>query len=325
MAMEVSTGEMRRTGAVPANGWRKTTRDGAVLITGASSGIGRACALRLAAGGRLVIGGVRRPEDGEALERETGGMVTPVLLDVTREESVAAARDEIRDASPSGLFGLVNNAGISRAGPLEHVDLEHLREQLEVNVIGQLAVTQACLDLLRAGEGRRIVFVGSIGGRLSAPYLGPYSASKHAIVGLADTLRRELRDEGIHVALIEPGAVATDMLGAKGVAELERFLSALPEEGRRRYGSAFAGMRRELASAQKRAVPPDRVAARVEHALTSRRPRVRYVVGVDARLQSLLAHVPDAPIDAVMSKALGGRLRRPRAAAAQRGARTGVR
>lgn len=277
---------------------------GAVLVTGASSGIGRACAERLAGNGHQVFAGVRRPEDADTLAAAGAGRIEPVLLDVTDAESIRAAVEQVSARTGGTLAGLVNNAGQSLSGPLEYVDADALRGHLDVNVVGQVAVTQACLDLLRRGRGR-IVFVGSIGSRLAAPYLGPYSASKHAIAAIAESLRRELRPERIGVTLIEPGAVETRIWddAHREVAAIE---AALPPHGRRRYGKALASMRREIASAQKRAIPADRVAAAVERALTADRTRTRYLVGIDARAQAALkVLLPEKAVDAIMSARMG--------------------
>ncbi len=178
-----------------------------VLVTGAAKGIGRATVLRLARGGWRVFAGVRHAEDGEALRAAAAGdgdaaarsgaseaargSVVPVLLDVTDDAQIAAAADAIRNATDGLLHGVVNNAGIAVAGPLEFLPVAALRRQLDVNVIGQVAVTQAMLPLVRAARGR-LVFVGSIAGRSAMPFVGPYSASKFALEALADTLRVEL-------------------------------------------------------------------------------------------------------------------------------------
>ena len=183
-------------------GTQRATRTGAVVVTGASSGIGRACALHLAALGLQVFAGVRRAEDGAALQAASSARLTPMLLDVADETSIRAATDTITAAvGEAGLAGLVNNAGIGVAGPLEFLPLAEFRTQLEVNVTGQLAVTQALLPLLRQGRGR-IVNMGSIGGRIAAPFVGPYSASKFALEALTDALRMELRPWGLHVAIV---------------------------------------------------------------------------------------------------------------------------
>ena len=177
-----------------------------VLITGASRGIGRASALALARSGHDVIAGVRDEEAGRALEAEGSGRVRAVKLDVTDAASIAAAAEAVGDR----LDALVNNAGIAVGGVLEAVPLDELRHQLEVNVVGQVAVTQAVLPKLRAASGR-IVFISSVSGRVSAPIMTPYTASKYAIEAIADGLRIELRPWGINVVLVEPGSIDTDI------------------------------------------------------------------------------------------------------------------
>src|SRR3972149_6942761 len=201
---------------------------GAVVVTGASTGIGRACVQRLDTMGFRVFGGVRREVDGESLKSETSDRVTPILIDVTDSVSIASAAEVVAAAvGEAGLAGLVNNAGIPVPGPLEFLPLEDIRRQLEVNVIDQIAVTQAFLPLLRKGRGR-IVNVGSIAGKFATPFLGPYTASKHAMEGLSDALRQELRPWGIHVALVEPGSIATPIWqkGQANANEIEQRLRA---------------------------------------------------------------------------------------------------
>ena len=181
----------------------------AVLVTGASSGIGKECALRLASSGFRVFAGVRKNEDGEQLKAGASGSVTPVLLDVTDSASIANAAQSIsRGLGAGGLHGLVNNAGIAVAGPLEMLPPEALRRQLNVNVVGQIAVTQAFLPMLRAARGR-VIIMGSILGRLALPFVGAYSAAKFALEALAESLAMEVRPFGVSVSIIEPGNIAT--------------------------------------------------------------------------------------------------------------------
>ncbi len=268
-----------------------------VLLTGAGRGIGRTSALRLAAAGWDVFAGVRRSEDGEALAQAgAGGRITPVILDVT-DASQIAALDQVL---PERLDALVNNAGIVLSGPVEGLSLEDLRNQLEVNLVGPVALTQALLPRLRATRGR-IVFIGSVSGRVSAPLLGAYSASKFALEGLADALRMELRRWGIHVVLIEPGAIDTDLwrLAPEAAQESE---DALSPDVRELYSQHLAGIRRTIPRMQKQASAPDTVAAAVERALTSSRPRARYLVGADAYSQiAMTAALPTRATDALFS------------------------
>jgi NAD(P)-dependent dehydrogenase (short-subunit alcohol dehydrogenase family) len=276
----------------------------AVVVTGASTGIGAACALELDRLGFRVFAGVRRAADGAALQRRASPLLTTVALDVTEAASVAgAARTVTAVVGERGLAGLVNNAGIAVPGPLEFLPLADLRRQLEVNVVGQIAVTQALLPLLRAGRGR-IVNIGSIGGRMATPFLGAYAASKFALEALNDALRLELRPWRVHVSIIEPGAVATP-IWSKSEAEAVRMQDALPAEATRLYGTAMAALRRGAAHAERGAIPPDAVVASVVHALTARRPRTRYVVGRDAKVQAVIAGlVPDRARDRLLARFL---------------------
>jgi NAD(P)-dependent dehydrogenase (short-subunit alcohol dehydrogenase family) len=266
-----------------------------VLITGASTGIGQACALHMAEKGWDVWAGVRRPESAPEHAR-----VKPLRLDVTDAASIAEAAAELGDAP---LGGLVNNAGVAVAGPVEFLDLEELRRQLEVNLVGQVAVTQAFLPAIRRGGGR-VVFIGSIGGRTHPPYMSPYGASKAAIAAVADALRRELRDWGLHVSLVEPGTIATPIWD-KGESDAEETLRALPERGRELYGEKLQRIAKIAIGMGRHGKPPSAVAEVVEHALTASRPKTRYLVG-DAKIQApLLGLLPDRVGDALIARRLG--------------------
>lgn len=290
----------------------------AVLVTGASKGIGQAAVLRLARSGWHVFAGVRREEDGHALRAaaaddadaaaRTGaddaarGDVVPVLLDVSDDAQIAAAAEAIRSATGGALHGVVNNAGIAVAGPLEFLPVAALRRQLDVNVIGQIAVTQAMLPMVRAAQGR-LVFVGSIAGRSALPFVGPYSASKFALEALADTLRVELMPWHIHVALIEPGVIATPIWQTSIDAALA-MLEQVPPAMNEYYGERLAAIQRR-AERGVGGLPPDVVARTIEHALDAPRPRTRYLIGRDARLRLWMERVlPDRARDRVIDRML---------------------
>ncbi|SEL57142.1 SDR family oxidoreductase [Nonomuraea pusilla] len=266
-----------------------------VLVTGASTGIGRATALLLAREGFTVHAGVRKDADGEAL----GPAVTPIMLDVTNPDQIEDAVQRI-----GHLDALVNNAGIGVTGPIEFAPLEALRWQYEVNVFGQVAVTQAMLPLLRASRGR-VVTIGSVGSWITLPFGGPLCSSKHAIRSLNDALRMEVKPWGIEAILIEPGSIHTDAVD-KLEGEVEPRLASLGEQGRRLYGDAYrtmvaAGLKQERAGSS-----PDVVARAVLHALTARRPRVRYPVGKGSRLMSTLGRwLPQRALDTLRMRALG--------------------
>lgn len=275
------------------------------LITGASTGIGECCALHLAGKGHTVWAGVRRLEDGERLARQATGPLHPVLLDVTDAQSIARAAETVRAHTPR-LDGLVNNAGIAVAGPLEFLPLEELRRQLEVNVVGQVAVLQGFLGLLREGRGR-VVNMSSISGRVAAPLFGPYSSSKFALEALSDALRRELKPWGMEVCVVEPGNIQTPIWG-KGVNWGRELLEKLPPEARALYGKAIDGLIRYVEGIDGKGLPPLEVAKAVEHALTAPRPRTRYVVGRDAKAGIFFARfLPDRLLDEMI---LGGLVRR---------------
>jgi NAD(P)-dependent dehydrogenase (short-subunit alcohol dehydrogenase family) len=268
-----------------------------VLISGASTGIGRACVLALAGRGVRVFAGVRRAEDGDALRAAGGSQVVPVRLDVTDAAAIAAAVAAIEAANGEpALSGLVNNAGIVVAGPLEFLPLDALRRSFEANVVGLLALTQACLPLLRAGRGR-IVNMSSISGRFASPLLGPYAASKFAVEALSDALRRELAPWDIPVALVEPGAVATP-IWEKSAASAQALLDGLPAMAHGYYRADVEHAKRRALRASRTGIPAEAVAAVVHAALTAARPRTRYLVGRDARIGALLARwLPDRVLD----------------------------
>ncbi|HEX9165230.1 MAG TPA: SDR family oxidoreductase [Gemmatimonadales bacterium] len=278
-----------------------------VLVTGASTGIGAAIALRMDRLGWRVLAGVRQAADGDRLRAASSDRLQWVRLDVTDAAGIAAAVDQATAwLGGAPLDGLVNNAGIVVGGPLEYLPLDDLRRQFEVNVVGLLAVTQAALPLLRRGRGR-IVNIGSIGGRVTSPIVGPYCASKFAVEALSDALRLELAEWGIYTSVIEPGVVVTPIWD-KGVRDLETATSRLPAEALLRYGGFLKAMRRIIGGAPRRGVTVDKVAGATEHALTSARPRHRYVIGFDARVrlaaQTLLPRRwMDAIVLAVLRKA----------------------
>jgi NAD(P)-dependent dehydrogenase (short-subunit alcohol dehydrogenase family) len=275
-----------------------------VLVTGAARGIGRATSLRLAAGGWDVVAGVRRAADGESLVQARPGQITAVTLDVTDEAQVAS----LDAVLPARLDAVVNNAGVFVGGPVEALPLAELRRQLEVNVVGQAAVTQAVLPRLRASRGR-LVFVSSVSGRIATPMFGAYSASKFALEGLADALRMELAPWGVRVAVVQPAQTDTDLWRGAD-ADLDRALELLSPGQRQLYARHIAGFRKSIPRSQRMAAPVDGVAAAIERALSDRRPRARYVVGAGVRAQALLAQVLPTPVRDVLLRAGAGVPRR---------------
>lgn len=275
-----------------------------ILVTGASSGIGQACALDLDHHGHRVFAGVRRTADGERLASLASDRLVPVILDVTDQATIDAAAKRIGEESGGALHGLVNNAGIGRGGPLEFLDLSEWREQLEVNVVGQVAVTKAVLSLIRVASGR-VVFIGSIGGKVATMMMGPYNASKFAIEGIGDSLRHELHPWGIHVSVVEPGAIRTE-IWSKATETADRLEGELPAEALSLYGRHMSSLRKSLEMHTRNAVPAQKVADAVRHALFDPRPRTRYVVGRDARAMSAMARLlPDGVRDVLIRRVAG--------------------
>ncbi len=275
-----------------------------VLITGASTGIGAACALHLDRLGFWVFAGVRKEHDAASLKARSSGRLLPVLLDVTDETSIKTVQGLVSErVGNHGLYGLVNNAGIAVAGPLEAVPIDHLRRQLEVNVIGQVAVIQAFLPLIRRARGR-IINMGSIAGRAAMPLMGPYAASKFALEAITDALRLEVQQWGIQLSIIEPGAIATPIWEKSGKQAAGLEAQTKPEL-RELYREVVTGVRNVVERAAERAIPAEIVARVVEKALTAARPKTRYLVGTDAKLRALMVKLlPDRLSDKVLIWAL---------------------
>jgi NAD(P)-dependent dehydrogenase (short-subunit alcohol dehydrogenase family) len=271
---------------------------GTVLVTGASTGIGEATVLHLKTLGFDAIGAVRKDEDAERLE---GRGIRTVRIDVTDADQIAAAREDLGDAP---LAGLVNNAGIGVAAPIEFLPVERFRQQLEVNLIGQLAVTQAFLPALRHAGGR-IVNVSSIGGRVALPLVSAYNASKFGLEGMSDSLRREVRDQGVDVILIEPGGVKTPIWD-KSRGSADEMLQGAPPEAERLYGTMIAAVRARTERIERETgCEPREVAEVIGIALTADRPKTRYVVGRDAKVRARMAAVlPDRVMDRLILRAL---------------------
>lgn len=269
-----------------------------VLVTGAGRGIGRTIAEHLAASGWDVIAGVRNQRDADTLTAMP--RVSTVILDVTDDAHI----DALDAVLPARLDAVVNNAGVVVAGPMETVTTADWRMQLDVNVIGQLAVTRAVLPRLRASRGR-VVFISSVNGQLSFPLMGAYCASKFALEAAADALRMEVTPWGVSVVVVEPAQTDTDMwqTAPDMVADTE---AALSPEHRDLYARHIAGMKKRIPLSHKMAVAPAKVAAVVDHALTTRRPRARYVVGVGPKVQAaLMTNIPARIRDRVLRVVAG--------------------
>jgi len=288
-----STDEVNIVGRRPV---QMTPPGSGVLVTGASSGIGLDACRELAAHGLRVFGSVRRAEDG-AVVLASGA--TPVLLEVTDRASIRAARDQISTllgATP--LAGLVNNAGISGAGPVELLDLDEFRRMFEVNTLGAVGVTQEFLPMLKEARGR-IVNISSVSGRFASPFMAPYSASKFALEAISDCMRHEFHPFGIDVILIEPGMTRTPIWGKSARRELTSVQNTP-------YEQVLTRMRDHAASVGDGALPPSRVAAAILHALTARRPSTRILVVGNRLLYTLRTWIPDRLMDRRVARRLWG-------------------
>jgi NAD(P)-dependent dehydrogenase (short-subunit alcohol dehydrogenase family) len=268
-----------------------------VLVTGAARGIGRSIVTHLAANGWDVIAGVRSKDDAADIAAADPQRISPVILDVTNAEQIAALNDSL----PERLDAVVNNAGIVVGGPIETVSPDELRRQFEVNVIGQVAVTQAVLPPLRKSQGR-IVFISSVNGKVAFPLIGAYCASKFALEAAADALRMELKPWNIAVVVVEPAQTDTDIWRTAHNL-LEETAGAMTPEQLGLYADHLTGLKKSIPMSQRLAGPPEKVAATVEEALTARRPRARYVVGIAPKLQvALITNLPAAARDSVLRR-----------------------
>lgn len=276
-----------------------------VLITGASTGIGRATALHLDERGWRVFAGVRKEEDASSLREAGSERLEPLMLDVTDADQISAAAQRIEvELGEAGLAGLVNNAGIAVPGPLETLPIEDFKRQIDVNLNAQVAVTQAMLPAIRIARGR-IVFITSIGGLMAFPMFGAYHAAKFGLEAVGDVFRQELRPWGISVSIVEPGSIATP-IWERGDAEVDAIADRARDGHTDLYGEAIAAYRKVARKTGARGIPPERVAKKIEHVLSARRPRTRYLVGADARGQALAKGIlPDRLVDWLVARATG--------------------
>ena len=275
-----------------------------VLVTGASTGIGEACAVHLDQLGHRVFAGVRKDDDAERLSERGSSRLMPVKIDVTNPDQIEATARLIEERTGnSGLDGLVNNAGIALGGPIEFLPLDEWRNQFEVNVFGQIAVTQRMIPVLRPAKGR-IVFVSSIAGRVATSLLGPYAASKFALEAVGESLREELLPWDMKVAMVQPGAIVTP-IWEKGRETSDRLLDSFGPEAVEMYRSEIEGLQASLQSNEADGIEPHVVAEVVAHALFHPRPKYRYLVGPDARMAGMLDKVLPEKAFSVVARRLG--------------------
>lgn len=275
-----------------------------VVVTGASSGIGRASAQRLAADGFHVLAGVRNQDDAAKLRTQS---IEPVILDITDADALRALADRVATDSAGRLLrAVVNNAGIAVNGPVETVPLDEWRRQFEVSVIGQIAVTQALIPALLASRGR-VINIGSLGGKVAMPGFGPYSAAKFAMEAVTDALRREMEPQGLKVIVITPGAVSTGM-SDQGMATVSRLARLMTSDQHRRHGPLIDGVKAQIEAFARDGVPAEQAATVVSQALRDSKPRIRYTVGRDAAVMSrMVSFMPDRILDRVLRRQMGMR------------------
>ncbi|HSA06615.1 MAG TPA: SDR family oxidoreductase [Candidatus Gastranaerophilales bacterium] len=275
-----------------------------VLITGASSGIGKITATMLAEKGFIVFAGVRKEADAENLKKKNLNII-PVFIDVNDHPSIEKAFVVISEkCGVNGLFGLINNAGVAIAGPLEFLPIEKLRFQMETNVIGQVKVIQVFLPLIRKAKGR-IVNISSIAGFTAFPFKGAYCASKHALEAITDSLRRELSPWEIPVCSIEPGIIKTN-IWEKSLSLLEETINEMPEQAKSYYKPFYDKLIAKTRNkVEKNAISPEHVAAAAHASLTAKNPKPRYLVGKDAKFLNLIKHLPDKLLDRCICSKIG--------------------
>lgn len=273
-----------------------------VLVTGASTGIGRATALRLDAAGWRVFAGVRKDGDAEALRQAGSERISPLLIDVTDADQIAAAAALI-GVEPGGLDGVVNNAGVAIPSPLETMPIDDFRRQIEVNLTAHVAVTQAALPSIRRAGGR-VVFVSSIGGRIAFPLTGAYHAAKFGIEAVGDTFRQELRPWGIRVSIVEPGSIDTP-IWERGERTSDEIGARSPQR-ESLYGKTIESYRKVIKETAERGIPAEKVARVIEHALSAKHPRSRYLVGLDAKVQARIKPLIPTPVfDRIVARMMG--------------------
>ncbi|NEU27876.1 SDR family NAD(P)-dependent oxidoreductase [Paenibacillus polymyxa] len=268
-----------------------------VVVTGTSSGIGRATAEKLAADGFHVLAGVRRQEDADKIKQKN---IEPVILDVTAIDTLRALAERV-EQDPLGrpLRAVVNNAGIAVNAPLEMVPLDEFRRQIEVSVIGQVAVIQALTPAL-LNSGGRVVNIGSVGGKISMPGFGIYSAAKYAMEAINDSLRREMSSFGLKVIMITPGGVSTS-LSEKGVTTADRLSKLMTPDQHRRHDRLFDAVKAQAESWARDGIPPKKVAEVVSRAIHESKPRTRYTAGRDSALLTRLVRIlPDKLLDRML-------------------------
>jgi NAD(P)-dependent dehydrogenase (short-subunit alcohol dehydrogenase family) len=285
----------------------KQKKEGAVVITGASTGVGRATALLLDKQGYQVFAGVRQEKDAELIKLDSSVNLTPIILDVTKIEQIKYATEIVLSAvGEKGLLGLVNNAGILVDGPLEYLALDELRWQFEVNVIGQVAVTQAFLPMIRQAKGR-IINIGSVSGKISSPFFSALCASKFALEALTDSLRMELHPWGIEVILVEPGSIAS-AAPDKVEASLQKKLANMSPIGRAMYGDIYKFSLEQLIKSNRMGIAPEEVANAIQKALEANKPKTRYFVSKEKVILNLLLMLakilPDRVCDAIQLQEL---------------------
>ena len=276
-----------------------------IVVTGASTGIGWGCVKFLIGKGFHVFGSVRKQTDAERLQKEFGAAFTPLIFDVTDEAAVAAgAKIVAAKLNGESLFGLVNNAGIANPGPLLHLDIAAFRQQMEVNVTGQLVVTQAFAPLLgatpdaKSKDRGRICMMSSVGGKVASPFLGPYSASKFALEGLSESLRRELLIYGVDVIIIAPGAIATPIWDKADALDVSRYANTP-------YKASLDLVKKYMVSLGQKGLPPERIGEVVHTALTTTSPKTRYIVTPEPLTNWLGNNLPKRVLDNTIAKRLG--------------------
>jgi NAD(P)-dependent dehydrogenase (short-subunit alcohol dehydrogenase family) len=275
-----------------------STNNKTIVITGSSTGIGKACALHLDKLGYKTYAGVRKQTDGDRLREEASDRLVPIILDVTDADSITAAVSTIEREAGGNVFGLINNAGIGRSGVLEVTPIDEIRKVMDVNIIGLMAMTKALIPMLRKNKGR-IINIGSTASFLASPGASAYAASKFAVRAVTDSLRLELQPFGMSVILVAPGAVESE-IWEKGTAYKNEMRRSIKPENAQRYATLIKFGENLIKEIKK--IPAKEVAISVAQALASKKPKPYYIVGKDAKAGVKAARLPKSLLDWIFIK-----------------------
>ncbi len=279
--------------------------DKSVVITGTSSGIGKACVLNLDKHGFKIFATVRKTKDYRNIQRETSKNVIPLILDLSDENSIKSAYSIVSaNVGESGLSGLINNAAIAIGGSLEFMSITDIRKQFEINLFGQIAMIQTFLPLLRKGSGR-IINISSTNGWVSFPFMGAYCATKYALEAISDALRLELEKWKIPVSVINPNKIISP-IWEKSISITNSLFEKLPPEAKSYYDTILSGVIKTIRKTAYTALTPDIIVKAVFHALTAKKPKIRYLPSFETKILFLVSKIlPKKMLNTIIKKEMG--------------------